>query len=394
MAMEKRAYIAAITILLIFVSLTVSAQVIQEDRANPSWGWFSGVVPAEPSADKPILVIESPGNYSACAEGNVTLNFTVIKPNSWNHTVLPFGSCANGRIESVNVSLNGLSEFQESLDFNDLNGGGSWNKSYSINMEGIHSGINSLSVIVFAHAFYIGNNSSNTVSIYPMNVTDTLHLISGSSPTSNPAPSDPEFTVKLVGSSLVEFTIKNQQLYSLNGAALYPFYNIRYKNHSEADNWVYLYQYSTQFVVLYPGFPDSKDALPPSGSEYTVLNYQNFSSYTIVDFQVELLLYNLTHIVPSGGNPTPAPQNYKYEYTLIETSNWSAIQIATVHSSSFTTAPSPTQTETVEPSPTMIFIDLPHPPDLTRFYIFVSLTILAVVTAGMIVYFKKIKKQK
>ncbi len=201
MAMKEKTFIAAFEILLIFVSLTVSAQGIQAARANPYWGWVPGVVPAEPSNDKPILVIESPGNYSLCDEGNVTLSFTVIKPSSWNHTVQPFGDCANGHIKSINASLNGVEEFQDYLNGNNLNGGNYWNKSYSLSIGGFHLGTNSLSVTVFANAFYINNSNTNkTVSTYPMNVTDTIYLIFGSSPTSSPS-TIPTLTANLVESA-------------------------------------------------------------------------------------------------------------------------------------------------------------------------------------------------
>lgn len=188
--MDKKTFVAALAILFVFVSSTVIVQGIREARANPSWGWFSGVVPAEPNKDKPILVIESPQNYSICNGGNVTLSFTVIKPSSWNQTVQPFGDCAIGHIKSVNVSLNGVEEFQDYLNADNLNGGNYWNKSYSLDIGGLHLGTNSLSVTVFANAFYIDNNSTDkTVSIYPMNVTEMVYLVCGTSPTSSPSPS-------------------------------------------------------------------------------------------------------------------------------------------------------------------------------------------------------------
>jgi hypothetical protein len=179
-----------LTVIFLLTSLTAGTLLVELAKANPYWGWVPGVVPAEPSKDKPVVLIESPGNYSLCAEGNVTLNFTVVKPSSWNHTVLPFGDCANGHIRSVNVSLNGVEEFQDYLNADNLNGGSYWNKSYSLNIGGLRLGTNALSVTVFANAFYIENNSTDeAVSVYPMNITDILFLICGTSPTPSPSPS-------------------------------------------------------------------------------------------------------------------------------------------------------------------------------------------------------------
>jgi hypothetical protein len=163
--MSKKTFMATIIFTVLLVSLVIGLQTSEVANANPYWG----VYPAEPTQDKPILVIESPGNHSSCSKGNVTLNLTIIKPSSWNMTVAPFGTCANGRIDSVNVSLNGLQEFQEFLYFNDLNGGGSWNKSYSLNLGELHLGLNAVQVIVSALAL-------SSIRDYPMNVTSTLYL--------------------------------------------------------------------------------------------------------------------------------------------------------------------------------------------------------------------------
>jgi hypothetical protein len=162
--MRNKLFIAAVTISLV-ISFLAGTIFVEVAKANPYWG----VYPVAPNQDKPILVVESPTNYSTIIEGNITLNFTVIKPSSWNMSVAPFGTCANGRIDSVNVSLNGLQEFQEFLYFDNLNGGGSWNKSYSLNLGELHLGLNAVQVIASALALSSSGN-------YPMNVTSTLYL--------------------------------------------------------------------------------------------------------------------------------------------------------------------------------------------------------------------------
>jgi hypothetical protein len=175
---KNKSFMAAIVIAAFFISLVAGMHSVKVAKANPYWG----VYPAEPTQDKPILVIESPGNFSTCTEGNVTFNLTIIKPSSWNMTLAPFGTCANGRIDSVNVSLNGLQEFQEFLYINDLNGGGSWNKSYSLSLGELHFGLNAVEVMVSALALSSSGN-------YPMNVTSTLYLkYSAISPTPTVSP--------------------------------------------------------------------------------------------------------------------------------------------------------------------------------------------------------------
>ncbi len=178
--MKKIALKVSIVFVLIS-SLVAGMQVVKVTQANPTWG----VYPTEPNQDKPILIIENPQNDSICTQNGIILNFTVIKPSSWNQIVAPFGSPAVGRIESVNVSLNGKQEYQDFLNTNYLNGADNWNKNYSICISGLLLGTNIIEVTVFAKTSYFNENSTNNmVSFYPMNVTDTLYLnYSEASPT-------------------------------------------------------------------------------------------------------------------------------------------------------------------------------------------------------------------
>ena len=58
--MDKKAFIAVLASLLLASIMGILS--LHAAEANPYWGWVPGVVPAEPSKDKPILVIETPSN--------------------------------------------------------------------------------------------------------------------------------------------------------------------------------------------------------------------------------------------------------------------------------------------------------------------------------------------
>ncbi len=212
--MKNKTVMATISILVFLISLVAGMQAAEVVQANPYWG----VHPKQPNLDKPLLIVESPGNYSTCTERSALVNFTVTKPSSWNQTVAPFGTPYAGQIESVNVSLNGKQEFQDVLASDNLNGSGIWSKSYSINVDGLNSGINALEVIVNAATFYTTENITrgivtDWINEYPMIVTDTIYLnFSDASPTPSvtptpsltptssltPSPSIPEFPTWII----------------------------------------------------------------------------------------------------------------------------------------------------------------------------------------------------
>ena len=342
MAMDKKAFIAVLASLLLASIMGILS--LHAAEANPYWGWVPGVVPAEPSRDKPILVIETPSNYSICDGGYVALNFTVIKPSSWNHTVQPFGDCANGHIKSVNVSLNGVEEFQDYLNGNNLNGGSDWNKSYSLSIGGVHLGTNSLSVTVSANAFYIDNNSTNkTVSIYTMNVTDTIILISGSSPTSSPAPI-PTLTASLAESAsalnfgnTVNFTV------SVNGGKA-PYI---YTWNIEPSPDVTLEETTTS-----PYY--SSNTFGP-GSHHVYVEVRDADNNTAKTLTVE---FNVLPLSSSQASP----------------------------SSSISPVTTPAESLTPEPSQTP---DRPKIGDFAPVIIPTSIILLAIVAMGLLIYFRK-----
>ncbi len=194
-----------------------------------------------------------------------------------------------------------------------------------------------------------------------------------------PKPAVPEFTVKLIHSfpeenkTTIELTIKNQP-FDKNNTNHYSFvYNVRIS--TDGENWTDLY--------------DAEDGYPyQSNSDYTVLSYvlgeiayYPSEDYPLapstkvgvlptsgqVDFQVEAMIgYRTRSWEFIGGQVLP----YVFEG---ERSGWSSAQTLTI-SDAPTPSPSPT-----EPFPTA--------------FVAAALVAAVVVCAGLLVYFKKRKRE-
>ena len=107
-----------------------------------------------------------------------------------------------------------------------------------------------------------------------------------------PKPSVPEFTVKVVGSSL-EVTIKNQPLTTYeNGSYPNLYYGFRFKDHENIQDWNYA-------PIYYVGISSYGTYYKASASDYTVLSFP-LRSYPLtgildsgqVDLQVMALIGN------------------------------------------------------------------------------------------------------
>jgi hypothetical protein len=181
-----------------------------------------------------------------------------------------------------------------------------------------------------------------------------------------PTPSVPEFTIQPVGPptlvnttysldqntgqivaqigytneySAVNITIKNQPYNSASGF-LYLHYNIRIKDHNEADNWTDLYNADEE------NYPTQS-----TDSDYTTISIPipTIPAGTQTDIQVEAMIgYYETHF---NGNPSPQTQIS----TLVgETSGWSDMQTVTIPANTpLSTTPAPSSsTSTLTPTPT------------------------------------------
>jgi len=368
--MGKRAFIA---IAIFCVLLIFGIQSVETTVANPFF-MYKYVDPPSGTIPPNILVI-NPQNNTAYSSSNICFNFIV------NNAITPstnqIGICeVNYTLQNQQKRLYVFPNWTQS-NTADLTHPGLQQFNYS---DTFSLADGNYTLLIYSNAIGFPGGSSPT--LFYTNNSATIYFNVNTS--TNPTPSAPEFTAKAENGSVV-VTIKNQQPYVLNYRTLYSFYNIRYKNHLDVDNWTYLHNYLPQFVVLYPGIPDSRDALIPSDSQYTILNYTiSFSPCTQADFQAQIVLYNLTYNAPSGENPTPAPQNYKYEYTLLETSDWSVTQTVAVPGSS--SSASPTQQPTMEPSLTIS----PTPTAHSSYILEIIGTLaIVIVVGGLLVYFRK-----
>jgi hypothetical protein len=85
-------------VLILFLSVSIAAFAQSVNLAKGNWMY----VPETPIKDPPIVTMQSPISNSVYAD-DVTLNFTVTKPQSWG----PNDSKPLGGIRSIDYMLNG-----------------------------------------------------------------------------------------------------------------------------------------------------------------------------------------------------------------------------------------------------------------------------------------------
>ena len=216
------------------------------------------------------------------------------------------------------------------------------------------------------------------------------------SETSTTKPSVPEFTVKLVDSSYdvpttssmdpytgenvthagyrvesrsIEVTIKNQPFvpYSSGGWNIEFYYNIRIRGHFSED-WIELYRASD-------GYPTQSD------SQNTIISYVlgenndtilgtkmiEFPPNSQVDFQVEAMIGYVSRVYNPNANGNPLAM-YPWVFTG-ETSGWSGTQTLTIPASS-----------------------APEVPEFPS-WIILPLLIIVLISVGLVVQFRKRKRQ-
>lgn len=149
-----------------------------------------------------------------------------------------------------------------------------------------------------------------------------------------PKPSAPEFTLKVVASS-IEVTIKNQPIIAFeNGSSPNLYYGFRFKDHENIQDWNYA-------PIYYVGISSYGTYYNASTSNFTVVSFP-FGSYPLTNIlgsgRVDLQVMALT------GNEVPT--NYEngsvYGFEGV-TSDWSEVQTITIAASS--TSPTPTVPE-------------------------------------------------
>jgi hypothetical protein len=151
-------------------------------------------------------------------------------------------------------------------------------------------------------------------------------------PTPAPWPSAPEFTLKLVNSS-IEVTIKNQPLTTYkepNGSYPNLYYGFRFKNHTVEWDWIYAPPY-------YVGKSSYGPYYKASNSDYTTVSFPlenydlpNLSTGGQIDFQVIALV--------GHDYPPTSEHDTVYGFEGVE-SSWSTKQTFTIPSQTPTALP-------------------------------------------------------
>jgi hypothetical protein len=224
-----------------------------------------------------------------------------------------------------------------------------------------------------------------------------------------PKPSVPEFTLKFVDNSYdvpttystdpytgatvthsgyhvqnrtVEVNIKNQPFtkYEADGQIIDFYLNIRMKG-NYAEDWIDIYSPSRGFLTR-------------SESEYTKIAYslydnefpfwENFGQSGVVDFQVEALIGSVHRII--NGSATNILQMAPWIFEG-EESGWSNTQTLTISASSSPNSTSPTSPDQTTERATN------GTSQTWQFESIIGTVIAVVIGAGVLVYFKKRKRQ-
>jgi len=186
-----------------------------------------------------------------------------------------------------------------------------------------------------------------------------------------PKPSAPEFTAKVIGTT-IEVTIKNQQLTSYeNGSYPSLYYMFRFK---DPNTMIGFWDYDPQYFVLpstYGGYYQA------SNSEFTIVSL-SIEDHHFPSGQIEL------QAISKVGNqyPTKLENGAVYGFEGV-TSGWSNIQIIIIGEGQ-TPTPSPLTT----PTPT----SLPKP-EFSTTIVLASIVIVAVVGLGIFSYNIKNKRK-
>ena len=182
--------LATTIILAIILAFVVGIQAVEVADANPV-PWLT-----TPNLEKPTLTVISPQNYTTYNADSLNLNFTAIKPDSWNaiYIVVPYV----GQIYSADVYLDGslISHYGYSgsafVKFNQ--------STPELNQTA--PGEHTLNVTVLSYTYYRGpafngshilssiNSSSGPVYEYPIIISDIVYftVVGGPSPSPSPSP--------------------------------------------------------------------------------------------------------------------------------------------------------------------------------------------------------------
>ena len=163
-SMNKRTLVAAF-ILALVLSTVALLQFVSLAKANPV------PYPPTPNTDLPTITVQTPQNYSdTYAENSVILNFSVTKPDSWNHYHLGIPVIGDYQV-FVYLDRNLFDTFVDPRPYEQLT------RDYSVVLNGLTSELHTLKIDVRARTFY-KNNSTGLVDYLEhfMNVSATIQF--------------------------------------------------------------------------------------------------------------------------------------------------------------------------------------------------------------------------
>jgi len=137
--MGKSNLYKSLTTVTIFL-LVASPLIIKNTKAN----FIS--LPQEPPTEKPEITLTTPiQNQSILTKNELNLTFTIKIPNSWHDYLGPYYTPINESIQNITIFTSWKNNY--SLNRTETN-------SYSLNIENIPKGNNTISVNVYATVLY------------------------------------------------------------------------------------------------------------------------------------------------------------------------------------------------------------------------------------------------
>jgi hypothetical protein len=293
--------LASCMLLLLLVSVFQSFSLA---KANPV------PYPTEPNQELPTLEVDSPKNGEFFAVATVSLNFTVTKPDSWNHYWM-FGFPVIGSYV-VEVYLDG----NPHSTCNDPGSSGFPTADYSVFLYRLTRGTHSVKIEVEAFAYYDdpANPEPGRYLTYSRSITETIRFTVDASKqimsfkdavqaanTSGHNGSDGIGSYRWYGDV-------NSSLYE-NESGVYG-----YLMWLSPDGWFYEAEYPTgnTFDLIGDSLSKKSGWNPPDGYYIWSLHYADGEEYWILANNGTILLYN-----PPKMEPTSPPTQPSIPYELI-----------------------------------------------------------------------------
>ncbi len=202
--MKRKVVLTGILFSALIVSLFSLTQVVEIAKAN-------FIPPPTPNTDPPTLAIQSPQNSTTYTDSNVTLIFSLTKPDTW------FNNTQITRIEyTLDENRNSILFSNEVFQAKMPNGDNLQKVTYfQFSLENLSNGAHSLDIHVKAESLYTAQSNYPTAS---MEVYSKVFFSMEKPVFSSPSPSIPEFPAwiilptLLIIATLVTGTVKKRTI--------------------------------------------------------------------------------------------------------------------------------------------------------------------------------------